>query len=42
MKSDMYEDWYRMEMPASAKGADNSLTLAPALSGEGSEEEGWR
>lgn len=32
MKSLMYEDWYKMEMPAAASGADKSCTLAPELS----------
>ena len=32
MKSDMYEDWYRMDIPAAAKGAESSCTLAPELS----------
>ena len=34
MKSEVYEDWYRMEMPASANGAESSRTRAPALSGD--------
>ena len=33
MKSLIYEDWYKIEIPAAASGADNSCTLAPELSG---------
>lgn len=29
MKSLMYEDWYKIEIPASARGAESSLTRAP-------------
>lgn len=34
MKSLMYEDWYRMEIPAAARGADSSCTRAPEVSEE--------
>jgi hypothetical protein len=32
IKSLMYEDWYSIDMPAAAKGADSSCTRAPELS----------
>lgn len=32
MKSLMYEDWYKIEIPAAAKGADSSWMRAPELS----------
>ena len=35
MKSLMYEDWYRIEIPAAARGAESSCTLAPELSVKG-------
>lgn len=32
MKSLMYDDWYRIEIPAAAMGADSSCTRAPEVS----------
>ena len=32
MKSLMYEDWYKIEIPAAARGAESSWTRAPEVS----------